>query len=169
MACDTFGYYFNENMRAIGLKTWDDIPTSKAIILTELGIMARALRKFGANATLMELIGATGLMEKGLVIAAVSSSYYGGACIGSAFVAIVKSENCRNENSLRSKGGQMQRGRRLRENRAEDVLTFMQVHELYSDEAASIIRAYPAIYNDDYEGKRKLAYFSTEQRRKAIA
>lgn len=168
MACESFGFYFNENLRAMGLQAWDDIPTTKNAIVAEVAALATALRTLGKGATVAELVGATTAIDLAALALGGYASFYVGACIGSAFVATVKYENCHNANR-RGLGGQMRRRIRLRQHSAEDVLTFMQVHGLYSDDAASILRSYPAIYNDDIGGKRKLAYLAADRAEKAIA
>lgn len=53
-----------------------------------------AVDKLGKGATLAELVGATTLPEKLLVGGAVYASYYTGAAIGSAMVAMGKYTSC---------------------------------------------------------------------------
>lgn len=97
MQCGAAGFFlaYKTNMEALGL----DVPTSwygtQVTILTKLGALVAAVDKLGKGATLAELVGATTLPEKLLVGGAVYASYYTGAAIGSAMIAMGKYTSCR--------------------------------------------------------------------------
>jgi len=96
MQCGAAGFFqaYKANMEALGL----DVPTSwygtQVSILTKLGALVAAVDKLGKGATLAELVGATTLPEKLLVGGAIYASYYTGAAIGSAMVAMGKYTSC---------------------------------------------------------------------------
>lgn len=96
MQCGTAGFFqtYKTNMEALGL----DVPTSgygtQVTILTKLGALVAAIDKLGKGATLAELASATTLPEKLLVGGAIYASYYTGAAIGSAMVAMSRYTSC---------------------------------------------------------------------------
>ena len=96
MQCGAAGFFlaYKTNMEALGL----EVPTSwygtQVSILTKLGALVAAVDKLGQGATLAELVGATTLPEKLLVGGAIYASYYTGAAIGSAMVAMGKYTGC---------------------------------------------------------------------------
>jgi len=89
-----FGKYFRENMDALGLPTPTSMFDNYNSAVGNASLMAGAVYKFGARATIAELVGATFLSEKLLVAASVGAVWYTGATVGSIAVASGRSLGC---------------------------------------------------------------------------
>lgn len=89
-----FRKYFTENMKDLGLP----VPTSTfdtyATAVATASAMVGALGTLGKTATMAELVGATLVTEKFLVLGAIGASWYTGAAIGSIAVATGRSLGC---------------------------------------------------------------------------
>lgn len=86
-----FYKYFRENMLALGLPAPESLYANQGLVVGHVETLLAALKKFGRNATMGELIGATTGLEKLAVGHTVWASYYIGAVIGSMAVATGRS------------------------------------------------------------------------------
>ncbi len=83
----SFYSYYKQNMEQLGLPAPDTyFGTYERAIATTVLIVA-AIEKFGTGVTIGELVGATVLSEKLLIIGALGAVAYVGACLGSLAVA----------------------------------------------------------------------------------
>jgi hypothetical protein len=78
---------FNENMEALGLSAPNSLFSTQDKVVGAASTIVGAITKLGRDATLLEIIGATTMAEKLIVVGALSASYYAGAAIGSLAVA----------------------------------------------------------------------------------
>lgn len=143
----SWGGYFTANMDALGLKTPDTLfDTAKTTLLT-IGPIIAAVEKFGTTATLGELTtGATGVTITSEIIiasAGVLASAYGGAVIGSAFVASVYSVKCDISRATPVPRGQTQ-GRKARF-KANEVFEFAKRNDVYAPWMEDFFRRQPEI------------------------
>ncbi|WP_343730450.1 hypothetical protein [Duganella sp.] len=84
----SFADYFKENMDALGLPTPSTIFSSIGSAVSNAAAISNAIKTFGPNVTIQDLIGAGTVSEELSVAGALSASYYVGAVIGSTAVAI---------------------------------------------------------------------------------
>ncbi len=142
----SWGGHFMENMGALGLQTPSSLfDTAKTTLLT-IGPIIGAVEKFGTTATLGELVtGATQVTVASEVIiasAGVLASAYGGAVVGSAFVASVYSVKCDISRATPVPKGQT--GMKSRFN-ASDVIEFAKRNEVYAPWMEDLFRRQPEI------------------------
>lgn len=128
-----FKKYFDENMQDLGLPVpttlFDTYQTALGTVTTLVG----ALGTLGKGATMAELIGATVLLEKLTVAAAVGASAYTGAAIGSIAVASGRALGC---------------GTRM-----VDVFAFTDRNNLKFKGVASFYALNPQILNSSYSAR----------------
>lgn len=86
--------YFHENMSALGVPAPKSLFTTYTTVIAETSLITGAIGSFGAQATIAELVGATLLKEKLLVLGALGAAGYAGAAIGSLAVATGRSLGC---------------------------------------------------------------------------
>ncbi|GJI89807.1 hypothetical protein [Duganella hordei] len=82
-----FTDYFNENMSSLGVPTPAGLYGSVATALSSAGTIAGAIKLFGPDVTVRELIGAGTLTEEFAYAGALQASFYLGAVVGSIAVA----------------------------------------------------------------------------------
>lgn len=89
-----FGKYFKENMDALGVPTPTSVFDTYNSAVANASLMSGAVYKFGARATVAELVGATVVSEKLLLAGAFGAVIYTGVAIGSLAVASGRSLGC---------------------------------------------------------------------------
>lgn len=164
--CRTFGYYFNENMSALGLPTIKNIGDSFANIGTNVTAMLGALSHFGSKATVAELLGATLKAEKAGVFMALYGSFYMGACVGSLAVVSMRFQDCHpralplgstGRNNPYKYGQHTNRLKMERLNRAQQaqqVILWGQINNVYADQIRHVLIQHPEIYDTDAANRR---------------
>jgi hypothetical protein len=124
---DSFYFYFQQNMEAMGLPVPESLFTSFTTAIASTTTLVEALKKFGPRVTVLELIHAGFLTEKLKVIGAMTASFYVGAVIGSLFIAAQK---------------QITGGKDL-----IDVLNFSQFHGIDFDELTGVLHNFPGFFD----------------------
>lgn len=89
-----FYKYFKQNMDALGLPVPSQLFDTFTVAVTNAGVMLEALKTFGKNATVAELVGATTGLEKLKVAGSLGAALYTGAVIGSIAVASGRTLSC---------------------------------------------------------------------------
>jgi hypothetical protein len=87
-----FYQYFRENMNAMGLPAPESAFGTAGRAFDSVAAMAAAVKLFGANATVSEIVMTSPALsalatDAAALGAAVTAAYYLGACIGSAAIA----------------------------------------------------------------------------------
>ena len=77
-------------MWALGLPTYETVPQTSTEVLASINALNNVITTFGKTVTVAELIKAGDLSDKLSVIGGMLASYYVGAMIGSAAVALKK-------------------------------------------------------------------------------
>jgi hypothetical protein len=81
-------------MDALGLPVPSQLFDTFTVAVTNAGVMLEALKTFGKNATVAELVGATTGLEKLKVAGSLGAALYTGAVIGSIAVASGRTLSC---------------------------------------------------------------------------
>lgn len=149
MSCHSFGYYFNENLKAAGFQPWSISPKTASAILGHVAAIAVVVENFGPSVTLLELVKAGLVAEKSVAIVGVGASFYLGYCVGSAFVASTKLHSCARHQNSRAIPKSRARSRSWRSQSAltRDALAYATAKRLYSAATAATLRQHPEIYN----------------------
>ncbi|RLP53784.1 MAG: hypothetical protein D6160_14440 [Ketobacter sp.] len=90
----SFGDHFEENMNAIGLPGPTDLFGSVTVAYANINELSTAVSLYGSQVTLAEIWGATGKLAKLRLIGPLIASYYTGAAVGSAAVALGRTLGC---------------------------------------------------------------------------
>lgn len=86
-----FYKYFKENMDGLGLDCPETLFNSNGTAIQTATIILTAIKQYGRNVTMAELIGAGTGLEKLIYLGTLRASYYVGAVIGSIAVATGRS------------------------------------------------------------------------------
>ena len=89
-----FGEYFKQNMNAIGLPAPTDMFGTVTTAYANINELGTAVDLYGSQVTVAEVWGATSKLEKLRLIGPLIASYYTGAAVGSAAVALGRSLGC---------------------------------------------------------------------------
>lgn len=94
MACAAFGKYYDDNMRALGLPTFNNAYATAFTILGEAKVIVDAVALRGGHLTVSQAIVGGADIARLNVVGAVLASFYAGASVGSVIVALSKSTGC---------------------------------------------------------------------------
>jgi hypothetical protein len=135
-----FYKYFKENMDGLGLDCPESLFSSNGAAIQTATVILAAIKQFGRNLTIAELVGAGTGLEKLIYLGTLRASYYAGAVIGSIAVATGRS----------LAGGTS----------ISDVLLSAQVNQLHEPWLAAVLMRWPGIYQKDIKSRRnyKLAW-----------
>lgn len=147
IACTGAAFFnvFKNNMTALGLDVPSSILTTPPNVVARISAMIGAAEKLGKEATVGEIIGATTVAEKLLVVTAIYASYWLGAAVGSLMVAYGEYLDCGTTPNATIKGVRdftAAKGMRI----SPQVLVVMQRH--------------PEIFDTDAPGRRRFVKYA---------
>ncbi|CAA0103142.1 Uncharacterised protein [BD1-7 clade bacterium] len=151
MECNSFGHYFNENLKALGLPTFNEAYSSAKNITEIVAGITASVHTFGKAATVGEVLGATVAVEKAAAAAGLLASFYAGACVGSLFVAATKANEC--DRISRPKVDR--HGRPIR---SKDVVAWATENAVNFPELSYLLERYPEIMDPASNKSNMLAF-----------
>ncbi|WP_332856562.1 hypothetical protein [Duganella sp. S19_KUP01_CR8] len=129
-----FYKYFKENMDGLGLDCPETLFASNGAAIQTATVILAAIKQFGRNVTVAELIGAGTGLEKLIYLGTLRAPYYAGAVIGSIAVATGRS----------LAGG----------NSMADVLLSAQRNHLHEPWLPSVLIRWPGIYQQGVKSRK---------------
>lgn len=138
-----FYRYFKENMAELGLPAPENLFGSVQTAVATITVLLTNIDKFGKTVTVGELIGAGTRLERLAIVAALSASFYVGACIGSLAVAT---------------GRTLAGGTSL-----SDVLLLARAHRLDRPWLTPVLLRSPAIYRPEAAGRSSSKYIASKR------